>query len=644
MEMEVQEVDSMIPLAMQWFQHTNDLNSTLQAIAVTDSDTFVLKVDVMELLEWNPLLAKAIMNDPDVIAFKLWNFIFKSTMDDSSYTLGKRMWLRFDSVPLPPVSADKLWKTGAARGPNKTLVHVYGVVYAATTVQRIAYMRRARCKGCDYVKDFAFNEKLSFGRICCSYGQFEEDKSASIYISSQEVLLGPVPTLSSEALPFPQLILIVLQDDLAGQVQIGDSMAVIGHAFAEIKESQPCERKCLSRLKVTANNIIRPFNYKSLTLTSQIIDLWPDILFLNELGNISLNALCNFLSANGAQTRLNAYSLVALLISLVGSENVANFHNNNNNDERKRIHIMLTSRGPCETLFRQLQAVAVLYGARSVRHSPCNENLESKLTNSCSGGTQILQSGSLSLSNDGIFLVDFFSCSISRSDARFFCQAMEKPSIQIKDSQDLCIPCRSTVWGSYAIFKDETSLIPLDFPKVARKGPTIDPELINKFEIILSSEEEEDFPRKYDMIVQSGRSTQSIELQKHLHSASNIKSTKISAGAHGLIRTYYLALRKAKSFIIQSDDVFSLQSLLRVASACARLCLRDEILEIPDATLAILLCEKTYTAKYGSAVMDQYSSRQLCDYDRNLDMEIKDFHHYLTRNLLSIQPSSLSSL
>ncbi|XP_057824637.2 uncharacterized protein LOC131036694 isoform X3 [Cryptomeria japonica] len=607
MEMEVQEVDSMIPLAMQWFQHTNDLNSTLQAIAVTDSDTFVLKVDVMELLEWNPLLAKAIMNDPDVIAFKLWNFIFKSTMDDSSYTLGKRMWLRFDSVPLPPVSADKLWKTGAARGPNKTLVHVYGVVYAATTVQRIAYMRRARCKGCDYVKDFAFNEKLSFGRICCSYGQFEEDKSASIYISSQvgEVLLGPVPTLSSEALPFPQLILIVLQDDLAGQVQIGDSMAVIGHAFAEIKESQPCERKCLSRLKVTANNIIRPFNYKSLTLTSQIIDLWPDILFLNELGNISLNALCNFLSANGAQTRLNAYSLVALLISL---------------------------------------AVAVLYGARSVRHSPCNENLESKLTNSCSGGTQILQSGSLSLSNDGIFLVDFFSCSISRSDARFFCQAMEKPSIQIKDSQDLCIPCRSTVWGSYAIFKDETSLIPLDFPKVARKGPTIDPELINKFEIILSSEEEEDFPRKYDMIVQSGRSTQSIELQKHLHSASNIKSTKISAGAHGLIRTYYLALRKAKSFIIQSDDVFSLQSLLRVASACARLCLRDEILEIPDATLAILLCEKTYTAKYGSAVMDQYSSRQLCDYDRNLDMEIKDFHHYLTRNLLSIQPSSLSSL
>ncbi|KAH9318101.1 hypothetical protein KI387_019870, partial [Taxus chinensis] len=516
------------------------------------------------------------------------------------------------------------------------------------------YMRRVQCKGCGFVKDIWLSERLPLGRICCSNGEFEEDKSASIYVSSQEVLLGPVPTVSNEALSFPQLILIVLQDDLAGQVQIGDSIAVIGHAFAEIKESQPCQGKCLSRLKVTANNITNPFNFKSLTLANQTVDLWPDPTFLDDAGGVSLNALCKFLSANGAQTSLNVYSCVALLISLVASENAVTFHNNN--DQRKQIHIMLTSRGPCETLFRQLQGVAALYGGRSVLHSPSNKNLAAKLTNSGAGGTQILQSGSLSRSNDGIFLVDFFSCSISRSEVRDFREAMEKPSINVKDSQELCIPCRSTVWGTYALFiNGESALLPLDFPKIARRGPPVDPELINRFEIILNAEEEDDFPLKDNMIVQSGSgSSQSKELQKHLHSASNIKSVKISRGAHDLIRSYYLAFRKAKSFImIQSDDVFSLQSLLRIASACARLCLRDEILESLLNPTPALMHRLTHISDSRcnsgdpsvredscSQVMEHSSSGQSfglsggSEYaEKNLDKEIKDFHHYLMQNL-----------
>jgi len=160
-----------------------------------------------------------------------------------------------------------------------------------------AYLRQFRCKRCGFRKDIFLCENFPSGRICCSYGTFEEDTAASIYISSQvkcdapliqffnvdcfleawqiswtdrvhlqEVLLGPVPTVSEESLPFPQLIVIVLQDDLSGQVQIGDSIAVIGHAFTEITQTSSAHERCIGQLKVKANNIAKLglFRYNSM--------------------------------------------------------------------------------------------------------------------------------------------------------------------------------------------------------------------------------------------------------------------------------------------------------------------------------------------------------------------------------------------
>ena len=108
--MELQEVDSILPMVVEWIQRTSHLDYLLDTIPSTDSDTFIVKIDAMELIDWNPQLAKAILNDPDFIAFKLWNFIFSSLNDGPGFTRGKRMWLRLDSVPLPLVSTEKLWR------------------------------------------------------------------------------------------------------------------------------------------------------------------------------------------------------------------------------------------------------------------------------------------------------------------------------------------------------------------------------------------------------------------------------------------------------------------------------------------------------------------------------------------------------
>eukprot|EP00253_Pinus_taeda_P022368 PITA_22368 len=642
--MELQEVDSLLPMAMRWIQHTSHLTYLLQTIPSTDSDTFIVKVDAMELLDWNPQLGKAILNDPDFVAFKLWNFIFPSSLNDGpGFTRGKRMWLRLESVPLPLVSAEKLWKTGAAA----------------------AYLRQFRCKGCGFVKDIFLCENFPSGRICCSYGVFEEDTAASIYISSQEVLLGPVPTVSEETLPFPQLITIILRDDLTGQVQVGDSIAVIGHAFTEITQTPSAHERCIGQFKVKANNIVHPFNFNSFTMSSSDIDIWADLIFLDDDGCFSLNALCHFLSGS-----LSVLSRVALLISLVACENSSNFQDNNwdlqTNNDRRQVHVLLTSANTTETLSRQLQTIAALFAARSVRHSCCNKNLVAKLTNSSSGGHKILQSGSLCRSNDGVFLVDFFSCPISRSEVRELCDAMDKPSICVKDHQDLCIPCRSTIWGSFMplLNSEVVSSLPSNsLFKPLRKGPVLDRGLISKFDIIVSADE---LDYEYSPVgvkvdnnnnnatteYRRGMSSHELEeLRKHLHLASTINSVKISKGAQDLILSYYLALRKTKSVMKKSEDVLSLQSLLRVASACARLCLRDEILEvalllqIPDATMAILLCEGTHAAKWGLSVMPPFSNIHLVssggNSERNLDMEIKGFHHDLMQNLMPLQPSCL---
>jgi DNA replicative helicase MCM subunit Mcm2 (Cdc46/Mcm family) len=79
----------------------------------------------------------------------------------------------------------------------------------------------------------------------------------------------------------------------------------------------------------------------------------------------------------------------------------------------------------------------------------------------------------------------------------------------------------------------------------------------------------------------------SADLRHHLMEAAGISSISISDSAYELIQSYYLALRCNREYIIDCDEdvgeyasLLTLHSLLRVAEACARLCLRNEIMKV----------------------------------------------------------------
>ena len=52
-----------------------------------------------------------------------------------------------------------------------------------------------------------------------------------------------------------------------------------------------------------------------------------------------------------------------------------------------------------------------------------------------------------------------------------------------------------------------------------------------------------------------------------------------------------------------------LTSLLRIATSCAALCLRDEVLECPDAVVAVVLMEQTIAAKVIESLNSYVHSR-----------------------------------
>ena len=87
------------------------------------------------------------------------------------------------------------------------------------------------------------------------------------------------------------------------------------------------------------------------------------------------------------------------------------------------------------------------------------------------------------------------------------------------------------------------------------------------------------------------------QIRRVMKHASEGKSPKVSREAKRLLQGYYTYVRNPQDFNEQiharSVPVSVFQSLLRLASASARLALSPTVRAVPDVTLAIKLTEET---------------------------------------------------
>ncbi len=102
------------------------------------------------------------------------------------------------------------------------------------------------------------------------------------------------------------------------------------------------------------------------------------------------------------------------------------------------------------------------------------------------------------------------------------------------------------------------------------------------------------------------------ELRQTIAQGASLTMPCISPEAMLMIQQYYALLRQQSSSYGQPSSVmdpgsYTVASLLRMATACARLHMRNDVTTMPDAVLAIYLLQESLRAKVSLAVLLVYS-------------------------------------
>ncbi|KAH7443174.1 hypothetical protein KP509_02G023600 [Ceratopteris richardii] len=610
----------------------------------------------MELLDHDQELALALFSDADAFATELMDRILdllsvdrlrrrygdcnrNSPLVNVRSARGSRLWIRFTSIPLPllPVNALKHLSFEITSNAGKIthcpnfgqLVYVYGVVYAISNIRKKLFRQRFICKICKSIYDSYYGCELSLPSGCCTTW-IREDIESHDYLPYQEILLGPVPNMTSGGLEIAakgsfcsRLITVYLFDDLTGRVALGDSVALIGHAkmhcdsSAAISSLSPSSY-WFSNPRIKANNIFVPFNLNSLKVSS---NQSRTDTFRGKDGKISLEMLCKELCNHGPPSTLWPRLFpIAVLLSLVATNYSCDTYEHppaassyplldgplgkrKGITARKQIHILVTTRGfSSDNTLKCLQAAST-YASRCMYDAAgkCRYVAQVKHEDEAKEN-QMVHADCLALSKGGLLILDLSFITAAKKNN--LCDAMDRCGSKLQQKKVVNVYGTTTIWALSQESSQKTGIRP-----AKQRACLQDQSLLRRFDIVFEEPlgllAESDLVQTLIMDLNESlkSSTSSSELQQHLLTASRIASVRITDKAHRLLCSYYLALRRDKESgdcsTESADDasILTLESLLRVAEACAKLCLSSEIREIPHATLAIMLCENTYLTK-----------------------------------------------
>ncbi|GAQ90423.1 hypothetical protein KFL_006370080 [Klebsormidium nitens] len=225
----------------------------------------------------------------------------------------------------------------------------------------------------------------------------------------------------------------------------------------------------------------------------------------------------------------------------------------------------------------------------------------------------------MALANDGVCVVDISKGSLRKDVVEQLRHCMDKQVMPAADRPELSVATRGSVWAFFTSESSKRSLLK-DGSACLFQEPSLDPRLLSSFDIVhrLSAFEGREADRR-----SSGELLDSTEehnapevaetLKVHLQRAGLLPSPRVTRDARELLQAYYMLVRRSQSLGTENAYVSlaTLESLMRVASASARLFLRVEVLEMPDATLAIFMHERSLEAKFGEKVISRtFKSRQ----------------------------------
>jgi replicative DNA helicase Mcm len=553
-----------------------------------------LIVDYIDLDSYNPLLAKEITHKPDeyLEAFhEAVLSVLREIHPDYEQEIREKIRVRIGNYTvqkgLREINADLI---------NK-LVSVSGMVVRSSEVKPLAKKVAYKCMNCNTVTEAQLKGLVMRKPVkcsACSEKELEMDPESSLFIDFQMVRLQELP----EDLPagqLPHYIEVTVMSDLVDQCRPGDRIILTGIIRIEQEQLAPQAKTSLFRLRMEGNNIEYlggRAGSKDTRYVERIMISTEDERQIRTIAS-KPDAYEKLIASFAPHIYGHEPIKEAILLLIVGS---VTKRLEDGSTRRGDINVLLVGDpGTAKSEMLKFTAKIAPRGLYTSGRGSTAAGLTAAVIRDKSG-IMMLEAGAVVLGDQGIVCIDEFD-KIKPEDRSALHEVMEQQTCSVAkggivatlNARTSILSAANPIYGKYDPYKNITENVNLPVP------------LLTRFDLIFIVRDSPD--KEKDNLVashileihrdaeQAARPAIDIDLfSKYLSYAKQIEPA-LTPDAIDIVRSYYMDMRRIESEGMITVTPRQLEGLIRLASARARLLLKDMV-DAEDAQRAIYLVDQ----------------------------------------------------
>jgi replicative DNA helicase Mcm len=553
-----------------------------------------LIVDYIDLDSYNPLLAKEITHKPDEY-LEAFNeavlSVLREIHPDYEQEIREKIRVRIGNYTvqkgLREINADLI---------NK-LVSISGMVVRSSEVKPLAKKIAYKCTNCNTVTEAQLKGLVMKKPVkcpACSEKELEMDPESSLFIDFQLVRLQELP----EDLPagqLPHYIEVTVMSDLVDQCRPGDRIILTGIIRIEQEQLAPQAKTSLFRLRMEGNNIEYlggRAGSKDTRSVERILISTEDERQIRIIAS-KPDAYEKLIASFAPHIYGHEPIKEAILLLIVGS---VTKRLEDGSTRRGDINVLLVGDpGTAKSEMLKFTAKIAPRGLYTSGRGSTAAGLTAAVIRDKSG-IMMLEAGAVVLGDQGIVCIDEFD-KIKPEDRSALHEVMEQQTCSVAkggivatlNARTSILSASNPIYGKYDPYKNITENVNLPVP------------LLTRFDLIFIVRDSPD-KEKDNLIAshileihrdteQAARPAIDIDLfSKYLSYAKQIEPA-LTPEAIDIVRSYYMDMRRIESEGMITVTPRQLEGLIRLASARARLLLKDMV-DAEDAQRAIYLVDQ----------------------------------------------------
>jgi replicative DNA helicase Mcm len=553
-----------------------------------------LTIDYIDFDSFNPSLAQAITRDPDemLAAFnEAVLSILHEIHPDYEQEIRDKIKVRIGNYTvqkgLREINADLIDK----------LVSVSGMVVRSSEVKPLAKKVAYRCTSCAELFDAQLKGLLlKRPTKCpkCGEREFDMDPESSIFIDFQMVRLQELP----EDLPagqLPHYVEVTVMGDLVDQCRPGDRIILTGIVRIEQEQLAPQVKTSLFRLRMEGNNIEYlggRAGSKDTRTVERIAISAEDERQIKAIAS-KADAYEKLIASFAPHIYGHEVIKEAILMLIVGS---VTKKLQDGSTRRGDINVLLVGDpGTAKSEMLKFAAKIAPRGLYTSGRGTTAAGLTAAVIRDKSG-IYMLEAGAVVLGDQGLVCIDEFD-KIKPEDRSALHEVMEQQTCSVAkggivatlNARTSILSAANPMYGKYDPYKNITENVNLPVP------------LLTRFDLIFIVR---DMPEKEkDSLIAShileihkdaehaAKPAIDTDLFSKYLSYSKQVEPVLTPEAIDIVRGYYMDMRKVESEGMITVTPRQLEGLVRLATARARLLLKDRVDE-DDAKRAIYLVDQ----------------------------------------------------